>query len=390
MKRKISCAFCNRPRLNNEKVFASDAMENNPNFLCEKCVKKCYIAGAKEDQTVKQNNINLLKPSEIAARVEEFVVGQNDAIKSLSVIFYNHFRRIKFPDLSINQKFHTLLLGPSGCGKTMMVTKMAELFNVPFVTVDSTNLTAAGYAGDDVDNCVNKLYEMSGKNIEKTEHGIIFVDEFDKCKRQISNGRDVKGEEVQFGFLKLLDGKDVYINNQKSLLMNEGVKINTSNILFVFGGFFDGINEKCSDSHISIFNNVSRNSNKCLKITPDVFIEYGMIPEIIGRINNYILCHQLQTEDLVNILQNKTSIIAEYKKLLKLDNIELDFRDDAIQTIAQLSNKACGARDLNSIVSLVLKDILFSAPDQVSSKVIVDKAYVLNILNSSSTHMQKI
>lgn len=362
MTKKTICMFCNKKIEKNQKAFANDNIDQNPTLICLNCIEICYNTNI---QTNVDTNIKLHKPSTIVKKVSNKVFGQTEALKKLSVVFYNHFKRFIFKELHAqNYKSHTLLIGPSGCGKTMMVTEIAKAFNVPYVVIDSTTLTASGYAGDDVEQCIYHLYENTNKDIKKTEQGIIFVDEFDKSSEQDIHGRDIRGKEVQFNFLKLLDGKDVYIKNKKNILSNDEVVINTSNILFIFGGCFDGLYDKLKQDNnsLGLINTKNTTYNDIIKsVNSESIINYGIIPEITGRISNYITCRSLNYKDLMVILKN--DIIPQYQSLLKIDKTTLKFTDEAILKIAQMNNNKCGARNLKNILDNLLSDILYESPE---------------------------
>ena len=321
-------------------------------------------------------------PHKIKASLDEYIVGQDYAKKVMSVAVYNHYKRVASEandDIEI-EKSNMLMVGPTGSGKTYMVRTLAKLLDVPLAITDATSLTEAGYIGDDIESVVSKLLAAADNDIEKAERGIIFIDEIDKiAKKRNTNQRDVSGESVQQGMLKLLEGADVEVpvGASSKNAMVPMVTVNTRNILFICGGAFDGLekiieqrmDQKSIGFNADIADRTERNLSEVLKqVLPGDFIKFGLIPEFIGRVPVNVSLEQLDKEALIRILKEpKNSLIKQYKKLFEIDGVELEFEDDAVEAIAEKSlARKTGARGLRAIMEDTMMDLMYQIPSDES------------------------
>ncbi|HIR26388.1 MAG TPA: ATP-dependent Clp protease ATP-binding subunit ClpX [Candidatus Choladousia intestinigallinarum] len=377
---KIRCSFCNKTEDQVRKLIAGP----NGVYICDECIDICAeIIEEEMDEEYAQEEqmgINLLKPMEIKAFLDDYVIGQDDAKKALSVAVYNHYKRItsgKYLDVEL-QKSNILMLGPTGCGKTMLAQTLARLLNVPFAIADATALTEAGYVGEDVENILLKIIQAADYDIKKAEYGIIYIDEIDKITRKSENAsitRDVSGEGVQQALLKILEGTVASVPPQggRKHPHQELLQIDTTNILFICGGAFEGI-EKIIESrmdHSSIgFNSEladkdEHNVGEVLKkVLPQDFIKYGMIPEFIGRVPVVVSLDELDKNTLIQILtEPKNAIVKQYQGLFGLDDVELTFDEGAIEAIADKTiARKTGARGLRAIMENAMMDLMFQLP----------------------------
>jgi ATP-dependent Clp protease ATP-binding subunit ClpX len=366
----------------------NDPSNVNCKFICSICVENCNSLIHKEEKK-KSEPFQLMSSIELYEKLITKIAGQNEPIKMISTIIYNHYKNIKHNKENYNNhKFHSVVIGPTGSGKTMIFENISKLLNVPCTIVDATTLTAVGYSGYDCDSCVKFLYEESGYDKEKCETGIIVVDEFDKCKKTFNNNhKDVGGEAVQHGFLKLLDGKEVTVDQVKKNAFESPseVKINTKNILFIFCGAFSNIDNVIKNEMSSIDFVLKNNENPeaLKKVTYDNLIDYGIINELVGRFYYIVTCNTLNKTDLKDIICNKENcLLQQYKDILYVkDKIKLEFENEAIDLIVDLAYGKCGVRSMKNIFIQILSDVMFNAPNMRNQKYIVTKDYILSLGN---------
>ena len=394
--KNVRCSFCGKSQSGVEKIIAGPGV-----FICNECIKVCnnIIEGEIYDDTEITYTLNdekqkLPSPAEIKEILDSYVIGQEDAKKTLAVAVYNHYKRINNPQMNDDdveiQKSNVLLLGPTGSGKTLLAQTLAKILKVPFAIADATTLTEAGYVGEDVENILLKLIQNAEYDIEKAEKGIVYIDEIDKITRKSENPsitRDVSGEGVQQALLKIVEGTVASVPPQggRKHPHQELLQINTENILFICGGAFEGldkiINERTGKKAIG-FSAEVKSSKEIDKykiyeqLLPQDLLKFGLIPEFVGRLPIVATLRELDKEALIDIVTKpKNAIVKQYKKLFKLDNVELEFEKEALEAIVDKAiERKTGARGLRSIIEEIMRDIMFEIPSNpLIEKCIVTK-----------------
>lgn len=394
-RRQVKCSFCGKSQEQVNRIVAGPGV-----YICNECIELCseIIEEEFDERPIEPSWDELPKPRDIKRALDEYVIGQEKAKRTLAVAVYNHYKRIRHggsrQDVEI-QKSNILLIGPTGCGKTYLAQTLAKILNVPFAIADATSLTEAGYVGEDVENILLKLIQAADYDLERAERGIIYIDEVDKISRKSDNPsitRDVSGEGVQQALLKILEGTLASVPPQggRKHPHQEFIQLDTTNILFICGGAFDGlekiIENRIGKKTIGFGANVESRKERDIgeifaQVTPQDLLKYGLIPEFIGRLPITVSLHQLDKNALIDILTKpRNALVKQYKKLFEMDGVQLEIENEALEAIADRAlERKIGARGLRAIMEEIMLDVMYDIPSREDvEKCIITKETILN------------